>query len=175
MSRLLVTMLLSLIIGLSPFWPIGPNPSPGDPFIIVNKLTNRLTFINENQMIMDVPVATGKSNHLTPEGLFIVVVKAKEPYYRKLNIPGGDPRNPLGSRWIGFNADGTDGRTYGVHGTNQPASIGRYITAGCIRMNKVDLEKLYDQVPLGTKILIVRSAQTAKELAIANGALSKRD
>ena len=62
-------------------------------------------------------------------------MKAKDPYYIAKNIPGS-PKNPLGSRWMGFNARGTDGSKYGIHGTNQPSSIGKYISQGCIRMKK---------------------------------------
>ena len=43
---------------------------------------------------------------------------------------------------MGFNARGTDGSKYGIHGTNQPSSIGKYISQGCIRMKKNDVEYL---------------------------------
>ena len=92
----------------------------GAPFLIVNKAVNQLAFINNSKIQEIFPVGTGKSKELTPEGLFTVKVKAINPYYRKKNIPGGDPRNPLGTRWIGFDAKNTDGRIYGIHGTNQP-------------------------------------------------------
>ncbi|GGH79434.1 lipoprotein-anchoring transpeptidase ErfK/SrfK [Pullulanibacillus pueri] len=167
----LITLLMSLVVSFSPIWPLGQNPTYGDPFIIVNKETNRLAFVKDNQMVMEVPVATGKSEGLTPEGLFTMTVKAINPYYRKKNIPGGDPKNPLGSRWMGFDAKGTDGRIYGIHGTNQPKSIGERLTAGCIRMQKKDLETLYNQAPLGTRILIIKSNQSAQKLAIEYGAL----
>ena len=115
---------------------------------------------------------TGKSKELTPEGLFTVKVKAINPYYRKKNIPGGDPRNPLGTRWIGFNANNTDGRIYGIHGTNQPYSVGKYISNGCIRLRNSDVERLYQQVPLGTKILIVTSEDDFISLAKKYGAIN---
>lgn len=60
-------------------------------------------------------------------------------------------KNPLGSRWIGFNARGTDGSKYGIHGTNQPSSIGKYISQGCIRMKKNDVEYLFDRIQLERK------------------------
>lgn len=162
---------LTVIIGLSPIWPIGTNPSVGDPFIIVNKTTNRLAFFNDSKLVMDVPVATGVTKELTPEGEFTIIVKAKDPYYRKKDIPGGDLRNPLGARWIGFDARGTDGRTYGIHGTNNPASIGHYVSNGCIRMLNEQVIKLFDQVPIGTKILITRSTKEFWQLAHEKGAV----
>lgn len=143
----------------------------GNPFLIVNKATNQLGFINNNKIQEIFPVATGKSKELTPEGLFTVKVKAINPYYRKKNVPGGDPRNPLGTRWIGFNANNTDGRIYGVHGTNQPNSVGKYISNGCVRMRNSDVERLYNQVPIGTKILIVTSKDNFALLAKKYGAI----
>ena len=64
-----------------------------------------MAFIDENKVQTVVSVGTGKTQELTPEGLFTITVKAKDPYYRRKGIyPGGDPKNPLGSRWIGFDA-----------------------------------------------------------------------
>ncbi|MGN1385530.1 MAG: L,D-transpeptidase [Bacillus sp. (in: firmicutes)] len=136
-----------------------------DSYLIVNKANNKLALIQDNKVVKILPVATGRSNELTPEGVFTIIVKAKNPYYRKLNIPGGDPRNPLGSRWIGFDAEGTDGRTYGVHGTNAPWSIGQYISNGCIRMHNKDVEWLYEQVPLKSTIAITLSDKSFVALA----------
>jgi lipoprotein-anchoring transpeptidase ErfK/SrfK len=164
-------ILLAIMLMASPIWPLGRNPLPGDPFLIINKETNQLAFINEGEIAGTYGAATGKTTDLTPEGLFTVTVKAKDPYYRKKNIPGGDPRNPLGTRWIGFDAEGTDGRIYGIHGTNQPSSIGKYISNGCIRMLNKNVEFIYDRVPLGTKVLVVKTSKSFQELGKEYGAL----
>ncbi len=164
-------LLLAIILFASPIWPLGRNPMPGDPFIIVNKENNQLAYIDNGEIQGTFPVATGKTTSLTPEGLFSVTVKAKNPYYRKKNIPGGDPRNPLGSRWIGFDAKGTDGRIYGIHGTNQPSSIGKYISNGCIRMNNKNVEYLFDKVPIGAKVLVVKTKKNFNLLGKEYGAL----
>ncbi|MGM0864623.1 MAG: L,D-transpeptidase [Bacillota bacterium] len=164
-------ILLAIILFASPIWPLGRNPLPGDPFIIVNKESNQLAYIDDGKVQHTFPVATGKTTTLTPEGLFNVSVKAKDPYYRKKNIPGGDPRNPLGSRWIGFDAKGTDGRIYGIHGTNQPSSIGKYISNGCIRMHNKHVEFLFDQVPVGTKVLVVKTNKSFYQLGKDHGAI----
>jgi lipoprotein-anchoring transpeptidase ErfK/SrfK len=156
---------------LSPLWPLGPNPVPGDPFVIVNKSRNELAFINENKVQTVVSVGTGMTQELTPEGLFTITVKAKNPYFRRGNIPGGDPANPLGSRWIGFDAKGTDGRIYGIHGTNQPASIGKYVSQGCIRSQNEVVSSLFPLIPLGTKILVITSKKSFEKLAQENGAI----
>ncbi|HEU5141491.1 MAG TPA: L,D-transpeptidase [Bacillales bacterium] len=162
-----------LIVFNSPLWPIGENPIPGDPYIIINKKTNLLAYIDDNEIRNVYPVGTGKSEELTPEGEFTITVKAKNPYYRKRDIPGGSERNPLGSRWIGFDAKGTNGREYGMHGNSNPASIGHYVSAGCVRMYEKDVQELYNYVPLGTKVLIVSTDRTFEQLAIEHGALTK--
>ena len=82
---------------LRQFWPFGAELLPGDPLIIINKQTNELAWINHGQIVMQTIVATGKTTDLTPEGLFTIKVKAKDPYYRKKNIAGGDPKQ---SAWI---------------------------------------------------------------------------
>lgn len=83
---------LFAISTISPLWPIGPNPLPGDPFVIVNKKTNEVAFI-EDGIVQDVyKAATGKHDRLTPEGMFTVTVKAINPYYRKKIYRAGLPR-----------------------------------------------------------------------------------
>jgi lipoprotein-anchoring transpeptidase ErfK/SrfK len=156
---------------ISPIWPLGPNPLPGDPFVIVNKKSNEMAFVNENRIQTVVEVATGKTEELTPEGIFTITVKAPNPYYRKKDIPGGSPENPLGTRWIGFDAEETDGRIYGLHGTNQPDSIGKNVSNGCIRMQNEAIESLYDLIPLGTKIVVVKSNKSFEEIAREHHAL----
>jgi lipoprotein-anchoring transpeptidase ErfK/SrfK len=157
---------------ISPIWPLGPNPLPGYPFVIVNKTTNEMAFVNENRIQTVLTVATGKTEELTPEGIFTITVKAPNPYYRKKDIPGGSPENPLGTRWIGFDAEETDGRIYGLHGTNQPESIGKNVSNGCIRLQNEAIESLYDLIPLGTKIVVVKSKKSFEEIAREHHALN---
>lgn len=157
---------------ISPIWPLGPNPLPGDPFVIVNKTTNEMALVNKNRIQTVVNVATGKTEELTPEGMFTITVKAPNPYYRKKDIPGGSPENPLGTRWIGFDAKETDGRIYGLHGTNQPESIGKNVSNGCIRLQNEAIESLYDLIPLGTKIVVVKSNKNFEEIAREHHALN---
>ncbi len=64
-------------------------------------------------------------------------------------VPPG-PDNPLGDRWI------TIGTTsYGIHGTNNPWSIGRLATHGCVRLYADEMRRLYDRTPSGTRIQIL--------------------
>ncbi|TSB46680.1 L,D-transpeptidase [Alkalicoccobacillus porphyridii] len=169
---MLKTVMLIIILAHSIIWPIGDNPLPGDPFIIVKLSSNQLAYIEDEKIVEVLPAATGKRGSETPLGLFTITVKAEQPYYRKANIAGGAPNNPLGSRWIGFDALDTEGRTYGVHGTNRPSSIGYPVTSGCIRLSNEKVERLYNQIPLGTKILITDEHQSFEELAIQYGAIA---
>lgn len=164
-------LFIVLFMVVSPIWPLGQNPLVGDPYIIINKETNELAFIVNGNIEKIYKVATGKTKDLTPEGEFSVVIKAVNPYYRKKNIEGGVKENPLGTRWIGFDAEETDGRIYGIHGNNNPDSIGQYITGGCVRMLNEEVEELFSKIPYGTKVFITRSEKGFTSLAREKGAI----
>jgi lipoprotein-anchoring transpeptidase ErfK/SrfK len=68
-----------------------------------------------------------------------------------LVIPGGSPRNPMGAAAMGL----TRGN-YAIHGTNEPGSIGRFVSHGCIRMHNEDVLDLYQRAPVGTEVYVVR-------------------
>lgn len=164
-------VVLSILFTVSPIWPLGPNPLLGDPYLIVNKQTNQMAYVDHGKIQSIYQVATGVTKDLTPEGEFSIVVKAENPYYRRKNISGGLKENPLGTRWIGFDAKGTDGRIYGVHGNNNPASIGHYVTQGCVRMKNEEIEALYMKIPIGTKIKIANTTDPFEALARQAGAI----
>lgn len=136
--------------------------------IIINKSTNKLAFFDSGQLVKVFNVATGRDNSFTPEGTFPIVNKIKNRPYYKDNIPGGDSRNPLGDRWLGLHALGTNGTTYAIHGNNNPNSIGTYASAGCIRMHNEEIRYLFDQVHTGTSVIILHSNQSFEAIAAAN-------
>lgn len=72
--------------------------------------------------------------------------------------PGG-PDNPLGARALYLYADGKD-TLYRIHGTNDPTSIGKAKSSGCVRMLNQDIAELFLQVPLKTQV-VVRGANSA--------------
>ncbi|MED4530629.1 L,D-transpeptidase [Metabacillus fastidiosus] len=156
---------------MSPFWPLGHNPAVGNPYIIINKQINELAFIDDGEILKTYKIATGKTAQLTPEGEFNITIKAVNPYYRKKNIPGGSPENPLGTRWIGFDAENTEGRIFGIHGTNNESSIGGYVTQGCVRMFNEEVEELFEHIPVGTKVLILKSNESFQAIAKQKGAI----
>ena len=67
---------------------------------------------------------------------------------------GGGPGNPLGARALYLG--NTD---YRIHGTNDPASIGKHISSGCIRMLNADVTDLYNRVNIGTKVIVLPDAR----------------
>jgi lipoprotein-anchoring transpeptidase ErfK/SrfK len=123
-------------------------------YIEINKSKNSLAIFNNQILVRTLPVATGKSKSLTPEGTFKIVNKIKDPWYSPKGIPGGTSKNPLGSRWLGLDVPNTNGTKYGIHGTNNPTSIGKYASLGCIRMNNKDVQWVYDHIPTGTVVVI---------------------
>ena len=61
----------------------------------------------------------------------------------------GGPENPLGARALYLGST-----LYRIHGTNQPWTIGRAVSSGCIRMRNEDVVELYERVPVGTKVIV---------------------
>ena len=66
------------------------------------------------------------------------------------NIPGGSPRNPMGAAVLGL-----DRGNYAIHGTNDPGSIGRFVSHGCIRMFNADIMDLFNRAPVGTQVYVL--------------------
>jgi len=119
--------------------------------IIVDKSQNILTLKVNDEIMKVYPCSTGKFN-ITPLGKFKIVNKLINPVWFKAGavVPPESPENILGTRWMGFDLAG-----YGIHGTTKSESIGKQITAGCIRMYNKDVEELYDIVPVGTEVTII--------------------
>ncbi|WP_223588277.1 L,D-transpeptidase family protein [Neobacillus bataviensis] len=138
-------------------------------FIIINKRTNTLAFYDGGHLVRSFKVATGKTRSLTPEGKFRIVNKIKNRPYYTGHIAGGDPRNPLGDRWMGLEARGTYGTTYGIHGNNNENSIGKYVSHGCVRMHNEEVRWLFDQVKMFTTVVITYSNSSFDTIAQANG------
>ncbi|QMV45058.1 L,D-transpeptidase [Cohnella cholangitidis] len=127
-----------------------------EQFILIDKSSNKLYFYEEGKLVKSFPVATGKKPSYTPEGLFTIHEKIKNRPYYKEKIKGGDPKNPLGDRWLGLEVtrNGKTSYAYGIHGNNNEKSIGKYVSAGCIRMHNKEVRWLYDQIKVNTPVLI---------------------
>ena len=89
----------------------------------------------------------------TPLGKFTVLRKVVNPQYTDPQghvIPGADPSNPLGDRWLDL------GNSYGIHGTIDPNSIGKAESRGCLRLRNEDVEEVYDMLAVGSEVAIRR-------------------
>lgn len=72
-------------------------------------------------------------------------------------MPGG-PENPLGARAL-YLYEGRKDTLYRIHGTNEPWSIGKAVSSGCIRMLNQDAMDLYNRVPEGTVVVVLGDAR----------------
>jgi hypothetical protein len=128
--------------------------------IVVSLEDRKLALIEDGQVKKVYSVAVGKDLTPSPEGTFTIERRVANPVYRhngRVAEPG--PANPVGSRWMGLSTKG-----YGIHGTNDPKSIGKAASHGCIRMGKADLEEFYALVAVGDQVQIVgpRNEETAR-------------
>lgn len=123
------------------------------PFSIKVRLSkNKLYLYQGEELIKTYNVATGHDK-ATPVGEFTIENKLVNPTWYKAGavVPPDSPENILGTRWMGFTVPG-----YGIHGTTKPESIGKNVSAGCVRMLNEDVEVLYDIVPAKTKVTILK-------------------
>jgi lipoprotein-anchoring transpeptidase ErfK/SrfK len=127
--------------------------------IVINRTQFRLRLFKALKLSETYPIAVGQVGLETPAGQYKIANKAINPAWHVPNspwagklagkvIPGDDPTNPIKARWLGV-YDGV-----GIHGTTDDASIGHNASHGCIRMHIPDVEKLYDEVPVGSAIYI---------------------
>jgi lipoprotein-anchoring transpeptidase ErfK/SrfK len=128
--------------------------------IVVSLEDRKLALIEDGQVKKIYRVAVGKLSTPSPEGTFTIERRVANPVYHhngRTVDPG--PGNPVGSRWMALSTRG-----YGIHGTNEPNSIGKAASHGCIRMAKADLEEFYALVTVGDQVQIVgaRNEQTAR-------------
>ncbi len=130
-----------------------------DRVIVVSLEDRKLALVEDGHVKKVYTVAVGKPSTPSPEGSFTIQRRVKNPVYQHngKNIQPG-PGNPVGTRWMGLNIRG-----YGIHGTNEPKSIGQAASHGCIRMAKADLEEFYALVEVGDKVELIghRDQETA--------------
>lgn len=108
------------------------------PYQIEVPINNRwLRLIKDGVIQKQYPIAVGRILHETPLGTYIIINKAPNP---------GDP---FGTMWMSLSK-----QHYGIHGTNNPSSIGQAVSKGCIRMYNRDVEELAQLVPIGTPVRI---------------------
>ncbi|MBW4615446.1 MAG: L,D-transpeptidase [Desmonostoc vinosum HA7617-LM4] len=123
---------------------------------VVVDLSDRRAYVYaRDEVIASYPLAIGKKGWETPTGSFKIRHMQYHPIWRhpitgKVFEAGTD--SPLGDRWIGF---WTDGRNHiGFHGTPDTEVMGSAVSHGCLRMRNPDVRVLYEQVKIGTEVVV---------------------
>jgi lipoprotein-anchoring transpeptidase ErfK/SrfK len=152
-----------------PEYKAGANASVAlrNPSVFISVPARRLYLLDSAQRVLrDYPVAVGKPGFPTPAGKHSIITLVKQPGFENPYKPQGASQiapggnNPLGTRWMGFKK--VSHGEYGIHGTNQPDSIGKFASHGCVRMYIKDAEDLFDRVTFGTPVTVNYDATVAQ-------------
>jgi lipoprotein-anchoring transpeptidase ErfK/SrfK len=113
--------------------------------VVVSLRDRKLALIERGRVIKIYRTAVGASRTPSPTGTFTIANRVSKPsHYRRRSVTPPGPNNPLGTRWLGLSL-----KSYGIHGTNSPSSIGRAASHGCIRLRNRDVEELFELVRVG--------------------------
>jgi lipoprotein-anchoring transpeptidase ErfK/SrfK len=106
-------------------------------WIDVSITKHQLKLFDGSRLMKVYPIAVGKILSPTPSGTYTIINKQLHPPAK------------FGALWMGLSKP-----HYGIHGTNNPASIGKNVSHGCIRMFNHDVLELSSRVPIGTRVVI---------------------
>jgi hypothetical protein len=107
--------------------------------LYINLWYRKLYIIKDGIPIKKFSIGPGTKETPSPIGIYRVVSK-------DTGWGGG-----FGSCWLQLNVPWG---TYGIHGTNRPGLVGRYVSHGCFRMKNRDVEEVYELIPVGTQVVI---------------------
>jgi L,D-transpeptidase ErfK/SrfK len=144
--------------------------------IVLNVAAMRLFYFpkprkGQAATVITYPVGIGRQDWQTPLGLTRIAGKVVDPVWyvpksiREEKLQQGDelpraippgPDNPLGNFALPLALPG-----YMLHGTNKPWGVGRRVSHGCVRLYPEDIEKLFNEVPVGTPVRIVNQPYLA--------------
>jgi L,D-transpeptidase ErfK/SrfK len=140
-------------------------PRRQDDGIVIDLAVRTLYWFQHGKVVARFPVGVGRTDWGTPPGRYRIVGRRQDPEWRVpasiqaemrargepvLTVVPPGPDNPLGKYWIQLSAPG-----YGLHGTNAPASVGKYASHGCMRLLPEHVERLYREARDGTPVEIV--------------------
>jgi lipoprotein-anchoring transpeptidase ErfK/SrfK len=140
------------VVGFSRAYPPGS--------IIIMTTARQLFFVLGGGRALRYPVGVGRAG-MAWHGRARVALKRIRPAWQAPPsiaggiygpvIPGGSSRNPMGAAVLGL-----DRGNYAIHGTNNPASVGGFVSHGCIRMYNADVLDLYTRAPVGTNVIVLQ-------------------
>ena len=157
--RLLFATLIALATFMAPLAAQARDIVPFHGYepgtIVVETGARRLFYVLPGGQAIRYPVGVGRAG-MAWHGRAFVAEKFRHPAWAREpgvtpTIPGGSPRNPMGAAALGL-----DRGNYAIHGTNDPSSIGGFVSHGCIRMYNADILDLYARVPIGAEVAVVR-------------------
>jgi lipoprotein-anchoring transpeptidase ErfK/SrfK len=90
---------------------------------------------------------------------------ARQPYLPR--FMAGGPGNPLGARAMYLGSS-----EYRIHGTNDPTTIGKFVSSGCIRLTNADVEDLFSRVDVGTRVVVLPKNGPHIEARATTGAVT---
>jgi lipoprotein-anchoring transpeptidase ErfK/SrfK len=123
----------------------APRSATSPRRLVVSIPDRKLAVVENDDVVTVFAVAVGAPATPSPIGTFTVVNRVSNPtYYKPGKVIGPGAANPLGTRWIGLSEKG-----YGIHGTDNPRSIGFAKSHGCIRLRNDDVERLFALVRTG--------------------------
>lgn len=140
----------------------GEQPGESKTTVRIDSATNMLTVLEDSRLIAAYPVTIGSKQTESPLGNWKVRGVAMMPNFRhdKAMLKKGErsahfhilppgPNNPVGVVWIALNKKGI-----GLHGTNDPDSIGRSASHGCVRLANWDVVRLAQKIKVGVPVAI---------------------
>jgi lipoprotein-anchoring transpeptidase ErfK/SrfK len=135
--------------------------------VVVSIPDRKLAVLENGKLIRTFPVAVGAAVSPSPVGEFQIVNRVANPTYYHPGVviaPGSD--SPIGPRWVGLSRKG-----FGIHGTNEPRSIGKAASHGCIRLRNSDIKLLFAMVSVGDTVE-VRGERDEQIAQIFGGAVA---
>jgi lipoprotein-anchoring transpeptidase ErfK/SrfK len=142
---------------------ISQEPRP-ERCIVVSLPDRKLALVENGEVVRVYPIAVAAPGNPSPRGEFRIT---HPTYYTPGKVVPPGRENPLGTRWLGLTVKG-----FGIHGTNEPHSIGRRASHGCIRMRNADIEELFERVRSGDAVEL--HAERSAALARVFGAPTPR-
>jgi lipoprotein-anchoring transpeptidase ErfK/SrfK len=154
----LFALLASAVAQARDLVPFPAGYRPGD--IVIMTSARQLVFALGQGQAIRYPVGVGRAG-MAWHGRAHVALKRLRPAWQAPPeisdrgygpvIPGGSPRNPMGAAVLGL-----DRGNYAIHGTNNPGSVGGFVSHGCIRMYNADILDLYARARVGTEVIVLR-------------------
>jgi hypothetical protein len=118
--------------------------------VVVSIPDRKLAVVTDGKIRRVFAVSVGAVESPSPTGTFLITNRLTNPtYYHPGVVVRAGLNNPLGPRWLGLNK-----KSYGIHGTNAPRSVGQAASHGCIRLRNADVIELYSMLAVGDTVEI---------------------